>query len=77
MSEKKDEITGLSYEQAFSELESIVETLENGQQPLEQALKLYERGQLLARFCADLLDGAELKIKQLNPGGKAAAEDVE
>lgn len=77
MSKPKSEITGLTYEQAFAELETIVETLENGQQPLEQALKLYERGQALAQFCGKLLDEAELKIKQLNPSAKTAVEEAE
>jgi len=77
MSKTKSEITELTYEQAFAELETIVETLENGQQPLEQALKLYERGQMLAQFCGKLLDQAELKIKQLNPSGKTALEEIE
>jgi len=45
MSKKSNDLSGLTYEQAFAELETIVETLENGQLPLEQALSLYERGQ--------------------------------
>jgi len=77
MSEQKNEIVGMTYEQAFAELETIVESLESGQQPLEQALKLYERGQMLAQFCANLLDKAELKITQLNPSGKATQEEPE
>lgn len=77
MSEKKKEIAGLTYEQAFAELETIVETLENGQLPLEQALTLYERGQQLAQFCAGLLDQAELKVKQLNPAERPATEETE
>lgn len=77
MAEKKTEIKGLSYEQAFAELETIVDTLESGQLPLEQALSLYERGQLLAQFCGSLLDQAELKIKELNPAGRGAAEEGE
>lgn len=56
----------LTYEQAFSELQSIVERMEGEQQPLEETVKLYERGQSLARHCADLLDHAELRIKELN-----------
>ena len=77
MSEKKSDVNGLSYEQAFAELETIVETLETGQLPLEQALKMYERGQKLAQFCTGLLDQAELKIKQLNPAGKAPPAELE
>jgi exodeoxyribonuclease VII small subunit len=56
----------LTYEQALGELEAVVASLENDERPLEQALKLYERGQALARYCADLLDKAELKIRQIS-----------
>lgn len=56
----------LNYEEAFAELESIVAALENSQQALEESLALFERGQLLAKRCADLLDGAELRVQQVN-----------
>ncbi len=56
----------ISYEEALSELERIVGTLESEERPLEEALALYERGQSLARYCADLLDKAELKVQQLS-----------
>lgn len=56
----------LSYEQAFSELEAIVDSLESEDHSLEVAMRLYERGQLLARRCAGLLDQAELKVQQLS-----------
>jgi len=59
-------IEGMPYESAFTELESIVSALETGEHPLEEALALYERGQLLARYCTNLLDKAELKVKQLS-----------
>jgi exodeoxyribonuclease VII small subunit len=57
----------LTYEQAFIELESIVEAMENQQQPLDVTMKLFERGQLLSQYCTSLLDNAELRIKELNP----------
>lgn len=56
----------LTYEQAFAELESLVASLESGEQSLEEALAAFERGQQLARYCAGLLEGAELKIRQLS-----------
>lgn len=56
----------LSFEEAFSELENIVVSLETGEQTLEEALAMYERGQALARHCTSLLDQAELKVKQLS-----------
>lgn len=60
------QIDNLTYEQAFSELELVVASLEEGNASLENALALYERGQLLVRRCASLLDQAELKIQQLS-----------
>lgn len=57
----------LAYEQAFEELEGIVERLETGDLPLEEALALFERGQALAGRCAELLENAELKLRQLVP----------
>ena len=56
----------LTYEQAFEQLEQVVSSLETGEHPLETTLSLYERGQSLASYCADLLDEAELKVKQLS-----------
>ena len=56
----------LTYEEAFSELEEIVAALEADEQALDAGVALFERGQALARYCADLLDQAELKIKQLS-----------
>jgi exodeoxyribonuclease VII small subunit len=61
----------LTYEQAFSELESIVEAMENQQQPLDETMKLFERGQVLSQYCTSLLDNAELRIKELNPSKSA------
>ncbi len=57
---------GLSYEQALAELEDIVTSLEENKLPLEQSMALFERGQALSRHCMELLDKAELRIKQLS-----------
>jgi exodeoxyribonuclease VII small subunit len=59
-------IEGLNYEQAFAELETIVAALESGDRPLEESLRLFERGQGLARRCAELLEKAELKVRTLS-----------
>ena len=58
----------LSYEQAFAELESIVETLEREEHTLEAALALYARGQALLRHCRRLLEEAEMKVQRLVDG---------
>jgi exodeoxyribonuclease VII small subunit len=56
----------LSYEQALAELETIVASLEGNKLPLEESLALYERGQALTQHCMELLEHAELRIKQLS-----------
>lgn len=67
MAKSESQLSELSYEQAFSELEAIVEALESEQKALDESLKLYERGQLLVQYCIALLDQADLRIQQLNP----------
>ncbi|MGQ0601965.1 MAG: exodeoxyribonuclease VII small subunit [Anaerolineales bacterium] len=61
-------VSELTFEQAFAELEALVEQLEAGQLALEESLALFERGQALAARCGVLLDNAELKVKQLVGG---------
>jgi exodeoxyribonuclease VII small subunit len=56
----------MTYEQAFNELESIVTELEIDDRSLEEALALFERGQVLARHCAQMLEQAELKVQELS-----------
>jgi len=56
----------LTYEAAFAELQTIVEALEGEQRPLDEATSLFERGQLLVKRCTQLLDQAELKVRQLS-----------
>ncbi len=55
----------LTYEQALAELEEIVAALEGEQNQLDDAIKLFERGQALALRCGALLEAADLKVKQV------------
>ena len=57
--------TDLSFEQAVARLEAIVRQLEDGSLPLQQTLALFEEGTLLGRRCQELLDLADLRIKQV------------
>lgn len=66
-----DEITDLTFEQAFAKLEETVRKLEAGGLTLDESLSLFERGQALAARCNAQLDQAGLKIKQLTPEGEA------
>jgi exodeoxyribonuclease VII small subunit len=76
MQHATNEITSLSYEQAFAELEEIVYGLETNQKSLEEAIALFERGQTLAKYCASLLDQAELKVRQLSDLDEVAAQEA-
>ncbi len=58
-------LESLNFEQAFKELQELVQELEAGEQPLEESLRLFERGQGLAARCNQLLEQAELRLKQL------------
>lgn len=49
-------------------LEEIVRTMERGELPLEQSLKLFEEGTALVRSCTRQLDDAELRIVRLMKG---------
>ncbi len=59
-------VESLTYEEAMAELETIVAALEEGNQKLEEAMTLFERGQALMKRCAELLEAAELKVRQLS-----------
>ena len=72
LSEK--DIKGLTYEQAFAELEAIIENLEANQELLDKSITLFERGQALAQYCTQLLDKAELRVQQLNRDDIALSE---
>jgi exodeoxyribonuclease VII small subunit len=61
----------LTYEQAFTELEAIVNALEWNEKSLEAALTLFERGQALIQHCSSLLNQAELKVQELTGSGLA------
>jgi exodeoxyribonuclease VII small subunit len=72
--EPDNDLTGLSYEQAFQELEQIVEKLESNQGTLDESMTLFERGQKLSQYCTTLLETAELKVQQLAPTTPAKEE---
>ncbi len=57
-----------SFEAAMKRLEEIVRTMERGELPLEESLKLFEEGTALVRGCAKQLDEAEMKIVKLMKG---------
>lgn len=67
-------VSDKSFEESFSRLEKILETLESEDCPLEDTIKLYEEGLGLTKECYDKLNNAELRIKEIN---KTLKGDVE
>ena len=54
-----------SFEENIQRLEQIVRTLERGDAPLEQSLKLFQEGTDLVASCGKLLDEAELQVNKI------------
>lgn len=52
----------ISYEEAREELTKVVEQLESGSATLEESLKLWERGEELAKICQEWLDGVKQRL---------------
>ena len=75
---RKKAAAKIDFEKSLATLETIVEKLESGDQPLEEALKLFEEGISLTRACQSALKQAEQKITLLtrqNEDWLAASEE--
>ena len=59
---------GPSFEEALKKLETIVESMESEELPLETLLAKYEEGTHLAKLCQNKLAEAELRLQQLEKG---------
>ena len=55
----------MTFEAAMTRLEQIVRTMERGDAPLEESLKLFQEGTELVRNCSKLLEEAELQVKKI------------
>ena len=73
MSERKTP----AFEENMQRLEQIVQMLEKGDAPLEDAMKLFEEGTRLAKNCDALLNKAEKKVVQLSKGSDGAPVETE
>ena len=80
---RSDESKGPSFETSISRLESIVEQLDDGDLPLDQALALFKEGTGLAKQCRTMLAKAEVQVKEAlrdveaAPGGDDDEDDEE
>ena len=77
--DKTDAIAGMSFEDALSELETIVRRLESGEGKLEDAIEAYERGAALKSHCEKKLSEAKAKVEKisLGSGGAVATEPLD
>ena len=75
----QDKTPKLTFEAALAKLESIVETMEQGDVPLADLLGKYEEGTKLLRHCESRLKDAELKIEKLKKqkDGSVTTENFE
>ena len=65
----------LTYEQARDELIEVVRILELGQMSLEESLNYWERGEELAAYCENYLDGASSRIEKALAARKGNEDD--
>ena len=61
----EENISEISFEKAMAELEEVINKLEYGEVPLEDSIKLYERGAELKKICEAKLKEAEQKVKNI------------
>ena len=66
-----------SFEASMKRLEEIVRTMERGELPLDESLKLFEEGTALVRACGGMLDDAEMKIVKLMKGPDGQPVELE
>jgi exodeoxyribonuclease VII small subunit len=59
------EADGLSFEEAYRQLQDLVKKMENGTLPLADSVAAYEQAAKLKNYCEQLLKAAETKIEQL------------
>jgi exodeoxyribonuclease VII small subunit len=78
MSDSSDpDISKYPFERAIEELESIVKRLEDGKVPLEESVKIYERGEALKRRCEDLLRHAEARDEKITLDASGKPSGIE
>lgn len=59
------EENNLTFEQAMSELESIVKKLEEGKLSIEESIQSYERGTILKKVCEKKLQDIKLRVEKI------------
>ena len=66
-----------TFEESMQRLEQIVRTMERGDVPLEESIRLFQEGTELARNCGKLLEDAKLQVSKImvSPDGSSTEEE--
>ena len=75
-SDRDDRLHG-SFEEAFEELQQLVQSIESGKLTLDESIERFEKGVKLAAYCRKRLDEAEARIRKLTEEGGLEALDSE
>ena len=67
----------LTFEEGMQELEEIVRSLEQGQMPLEESFKAFERANVLQKSLQEMLDDGDRRIRILTENGEREMETGE
>ncbi len=59
-----------TFEAALKELEALVQRMEQGEQPLDEAMRDFERGVQLTRLCQTMLQKAQQRVDMLTQEGR-------
>ena len=66
----------INFEKTFSELENLVNQMEDGNLSLEESLACFERGMILTKDCQQALNEAEKKVKILLEKNKKSSLEI-
>ncbi|MDY5642628.1 MAG: exodeoxyribonuclease VII small subunit [Candidatus Faecousia sp.] len=67
-----------TFEESMQRLEQIVRTMERGEVPLEESIRLFQEGTELARNCGKLLEDAQFQVSKImaSPDGSPVEEEL-
>ena len=66
-----------TFEESMQRLEQIVRTMERGEVPLEESIRLFQEGTELARNCGKLLEDAQLQVSKIMVSPDGSPTEVE
>ena len=75
---QSDDMVELSFEEALTNLEEIIQRMESGEAPLDSLVTHYQTGVKMLKLCRNKIEGAEMKIKEVQEkNGEFIEKDFE